>query len=90
MSPGLLLGLLASISWGVVDVTGAVASRRIGSLRLLAGSQLVSLVALAVIVLADRSRLGADPAAGILAGLPLGVGAAVAYLCYFTALGSGR
>lgn len=89
MSAGLFLGLFASIAWGVVDVTGAVASRRIGSLRLLAGSQLVSLVALAVIVLADRSRLGADPVSGILAGLPLGVGAAAAYLCYFTALRIG-
>lgn len=89
MSPGLALGLLASLAWGMVDVMGAVASRRIGSLRVLAGSQLVSLVVLAVIVLADRSRLGDDPAAGILAGLPLGIGAAAAYLCYFTALRIG-
>jgi drug/metabolite transporter (DMT)-like permease len=68
---------------------GAVGSRRIGSLRLLVGSQLASLVVLALIVLADRSRLGDDPAAGFLAGLPLGVAAALAYLCYFTALRIG-
>jgi uncharacterized membrane protein len=89
MSPGLALGLFASLAWGMVDVMGAVASRRIGSLRVLAGSQLVSLVVLGIIVLADRSRLGDDPAAGILAGLPLGIGAAAAYLCYFTALRIG-
>ena len=34
MSPGLALGLFASLAWGFVDVAGAVASRRIGSLRM--------------------------------------------------------
>ncbi len=89
MSAGLALGLIASLAWGLVDITGALASRRMGSLRVLAGSQVVSLIALIGIVLVERSRLGDDAVAGVLAGLPLGVGAALAYLCYFTALRIG-
>ncbi len=88
MSAGLALGLLASLAWGLVDVAGALAGRRLGSLRVLAGAQVVSLVGLAVIV-ALGSGLGADALPGVLAGLPLGVAAAAAYLCYFTALRIG-
>jgi drug/metabolite transporter (DMT)-like permease len=89
MSAGLALGLLASLAWGLVDIAGALASRRLGSLRVLAGSQIVSLIALLGIVIAARSSLGEDPVTGVLAGLPLGVAAALAYLCYFTALRIG-
>lgn len=88
MSAGLALGLLASLAWGMVDVTAALAGRRLGSLRVLAGTQVVSLAVLAVIVVASPG-LGDDARAGVLAGLPLGVGAAAAYLCYFTALRIG-
>jgi len=88
MSAGLALGLLASLAWGLVDVAGALAGRRLGSLRVLAGAQVVSLVGLAVIVVAG-SGVGPDAAAGVLAGLPLGIAAALAYLCYFTALRIG-
>ncbi len=89
MSAGLALGLFASLAWGLVDISGALASRRLGSLRVLAGSQIVSLIALLGIVVVARSSLGDDPIAGVLAGLPLGVAAALAYLCYFTALRIG-
>jgi transporter family protein len=89
MSAGLALGLLASLAWGIVDVTAALGSRRLGSLRVLAFSQAVSLVVLVALVALDPSRLGSDASAGILAGLPLGVAAAAAYLCYFTALRIG-
>ena len=88
MSAGLALGLLASLAWGVVDVTAALAGRRLGSLRVFAGAQVVSLATLALIVDASGG-LGPDPLAGVLAGLPWGVGAAAAYLCYFTALRLG-
>jgi drug/metabolite transporter (DMT)-like permease len=88
MSAGLALGLIASLAWGLVDITGALASRRLGSLRVLAGSQIVSLVALVVMVRrgprltrwCHRGRPGRAAA---------GVGAALAYLCYFTALRIG-
>lgn len=89
MPQGLAIGLLASLLWGVVDITAALASRRLGSLRVLVGTQLLSIGALVVIVLSDPARLGDSAAAGFLAGLPLGVAAAAAYLCYFTALRIG-
>lgn len=89
MSTGLLLGLFATFAWGCVDVTAALAARRLGSLRVLAGSQAVSVVALVLLIVADPSRLGDDAAAGIVAGLPLGIVAAAAYLAYFTALRIG-
>lgn len=89
MSDGLLLGLLASLGWGVVDVAGALAGHRVGSLRVTAGTGLVSLVVVALVVLAGPARLGADPLAGISAGLPLGLIAGTAYICYFAALKLG-
>jgi hypothetical protein len=72
MSTGLMLGLFASACWGCVDVAAALAGRRLGSLRVLAGSQGASLAALMLIVLADPSRMGPDVAAGLAAGMPLG------------------
>jgi drug/metabolite transporter (DMT)-like permease len=84
-----MLGLFASACRGCVDVAAALAGRRLGSLRVLAGSQVASLAALMLIVLADPSRMGPDAAAGLAAGVPLGVLAAVAYLAYFTALRIG-
>jgi len=89
MSIGLVLGLFASLAWGVVDVAAAVTTRRVGSLRVLVGSQVVSIVVLVGLVLARPDLLGTAPAAAILAGLPLGLLAAFAYLAYFTALRLG-
>jgi drug/metabolite transporter (DMT)-like permease len=86
---GLLLGLSASLTWGFVDVCAAIATRRIGSLRMLVGSQLASLVVLGLVVIADPSLLGPTPLEGIEAGLPLGILSSVAYLSYFTALRIG-
>ncbi len=65
MSAGLALGLIASLAWGLVDITGALASRRLGSLRVLAGSQIVSLIALVGIVIVERSRLGDGAIEGV-------------------------
>lgn len=88
MSPGLLLGLGAALCWGFTDVAGALASRRVGSLRALAGAQLVSLAILGLVVVivpsAGRWNLAVVPTA-----LALGVGAAIAYLSFFTALRIG-
>ncbi|MEW6226152.1 MAG: DMT family transporter [Chloroflexota bacterium] len=89
MSTGLLLGLFASLAWGGVDVVAAIAGRRVGSMRVLVGSQLASVAGLALIIVSDPARMGPDAVAGILAGLPLGVVAMVAYLAYFTALRIG-
>jgi drug/metabolite transporter (DMT)-like permease len=89
MSEGLLAGLFASVAWGVVDITALLAGRRVGSLRALAGTQVISVVALAMLIALDPLRLGPDPFAGILAGLPIGILAGGAYLSYFTALKLG-
>lgn len=89
MPTGLLLGLFASVVWGFTDLAAALASRRNGSLRVLAASQLASLALLAIATALDPSRLGASPIDGVIAGMPLGVVASVAYLSFFTALRMG-
>jgi drug/metabolite transporter (DMT)-like permease len=86
---GLGLGLFASFAWGLVDVSAAVATRFVGSLRVLVGTQLVSLVVLLGIALVFPSQLGSTPVDGMVAGFPLGILAALAYLAYFTALRLG-
>jgi drug/metabolite transporter (DMT)-like permease len=89
MPTGLGFGLFASIAWGVVDVSAAIATRFVGSLRVLVGTQLVSVVVLLGIALAFPSLLGPTAVDGMLAGFPLGILAAFAYLAYFTALRLG-
>jgi drug/metabolite transporter (DMT)-like permease len=89
MSSGLGLGLLASLLWGFVDVSAAIETQRIGSLRMLVGAQVMSVAVLVVVIAATPAMLGTDALAGIGAGLPLGVLAAAAYLTYFLALRIG-
>ncbi len=89
MPTGLGLGLFASFTWGLVDVSAAVATRFIGSLRALVGTQLVSVVVLLGIALAFPSQLGSTPVEGMATGFPLGILSALAYLAYFTALRLG-
>jgi len=89
MSPGLAFGLLAALAWGIVDVCAAISTRYQGSLRVLAGSQSVSVLALAVLAVAAPSLLGDAPLAGIAAGIPIGIVSALVYLSYFTTLRMG-
>jgi drug/metabolite transporter (DMT)-like permease len=89
MPTGLVLGLLASFGWGALDIAVALTTRTVGTLRVLVGSQLVSLATLVVIGLLQPGLLGSSPMEGLLAGIPLGLLAAVAYLAYFTALHLG-
>jgi drug/metabolite transporter (DMT)-like permease len=89
MTIGLALGLGAALAWGLVDVFGALAGRRLGSLRVLAGSQLTSLVLLVAVVLVWPGLMGATAPAGVLAGLAFGVVAGLAYVSAFTALRIG-
>jgi drug/metabolite transporter (DMT)-like permease len=89
MSSGLALGLLASLMWGFVDIAAAISTRRVGSARVLVGTQLVSITVLLAVVVAWPDLLGPSAAAGILAGLPLGLLVCVVYLAYFTALRIG-
>ncbi len=89
MPTGLILGLLASFGWGALDIAVALSTRTVGTLRVLVGSQLVSLATLVVIGLLQPALLGSSPIEGLIAGFPLGLLAAVAYLSYFTALHLG-
>lgn len=89
MPPGLGLGLFASVAWGIVDVSAAISTRLVGSLRVLVGSQLVSLVVLIAVAVAMPALLGPEPLGGMVVAFPLGLLAAVAYLAYFTALRIG-
>jgi drug/metabolite transporter (DMT)-like permease len=89
MPVGLALGLVASLAWGFTDLTGALASRRVGSLGVLAGSQLTSLVMLVLVLVSGVASFGPEALPGFATGLVLGVGGAVAYLCFYTALRIG-
>ena len=88
MSFGLLTGLGAALAWGTMDIASALASRRIGSLRVVAGSQVLSAVLLIAAILVTGTTLPADPGVNLLAGA-LGIIGAGAYLAYFTGLRIG-
>ena len=88
MPAGLLFGLGAAVAWGLVDVCAAVAGRRLGSLKVLAGAQIASVVVLAIAGLVTNVGLPRETAI-ILAAGAAGIGAACAYLSFFTALRIG-
>jgi drug/metabolite transporter (DMT)-like permease len=85
---GLLTGLGAALSWGTMDIASALASRRIGSLRVTAGVQLVSSALLVVAAIASRIAIPAEPGVLGVCGL-LGLIGAGAYFAYFTGLRIG-
>jgi drug/metabolite transporter (DMT)-like permease len=88
MPPGLLFGLGAALMWGLTDVCAAVAGQRLGSLRVLAASQLAGACVLAVVAVALGEGLPTDPRA-LLVGILVGLAGAGAYLSFFTALRIG-
>src|SRR5262245_61650078 len=88
LSLGVLTGLGAALSWGTMDVASALASRRLGSLKVTAGIQVVGVVLVAIIALARGVDLPADPVVLGAAGL-IGIVGAGAYLSYFTGLRIG-
>jgi drug/metabolite transporter (DMT)-like permease len=91
-SIGLFLGLGAALAWGLTDVAGALAGRRVGSLPVLAGSQLVGwsvLAALAAVALAAGAAVPPLDAAWVTVSAACGVVAMVAYLAFLTALRIG-
>ena len=85
---GLLLGLCAAVAWGLTDTVATVASRRVGSLRATAGTQLTSVAVLAILLLGTKAALPGDGGT-VVTALACGVVAAVAYLAFFTALRHG-
>ena len=88
MPIGLLTGLGAALSWGTLDLFSALASRRIGSLSVTTGIQLVGATLIWVVALATGVSLPSDPAV-LIGGSLVGLAGAGAYLSYFTGLRIG-
>jgi drug/metabolite transporter (DMT)-like permease len=88
MPIGLALGLAAALCWGSVDVTAALAGRRLGGLRVAAVLQLTSVVAIIVLSVARTSGLPAQPL-DLGASIVNGIVASGAYVSFFTALRIG-
>ena len=88
MSFGLLTGLGAALAWGTMDIGSALAGRRVGSLAVTAGGQVVSGVILFGLLIASGSSLPSDPRAIVLSAF-VGIVGAGAYLAYFTGLRVG-
>lgn len=88
MPIGLLTGLGAALSWGTLDVLSALTSRRIGSLRVTTGVQVVGAALIVLIGLAVGVTIPTDPAV-IVGGALVGLAGAGAYLAYFTGLRIG-
>ena len=85
---GLLTGLGAALSWGTMDIATALASRRIGSLRVTAGVQLVCTVFLVLAGIVTGATLPTDPTS-LASATVLGLIGAGAYLAYFNGLRVG-
>jgi drug/metabolite transporter (DMT)-like permease len=88
ISFGALAGLGAALSWGTMDIASALASRRLGSLKVTAGIQVVGAVLLVALALIRGTALPSDPVVLVASGL-LGIVGAAAYLTYFTGLRIG-
>ncbi len=85
---GLLAGLGAALAWGTMDIGSALAARRLGSLAVTAGGQVVSAILLVGLLLASGQSFPTDPRA-IVVSAAVGVVGAAAYLAYFTGLRIG-
>ena len=88
MPIGLLTGLGAALAWGTLDVFSALASRRVGSLLVTTGMQVVGGSLIWLVALATGVRLPSDPAV-LIGGSLVGLAGAGAYLSYFTGLRIG-
>jgi drug/metabolite transporter (DMT)-like permease len=88
MSFGLLTGLGAALAWGTMDIGSALAARRLGSLAVTAGGQVVSAIILFGLLVSTGTSLPSDPRAIVLSAI-VGIVGAGAYLAYFTGLRVG-
>jgi drug/metabolite transporter (DMT)-like permease len=88
MPLGLLTGLGAALSWGTLDLFSALASRRIGSLRVTTGMQIVGAILITLLAAISGVRVPSDPFV-LIGGALVGLAGAGAYLSYFTGLRIG-
>jgi drug/metabolite transporter (DMT)-like permease len=88
MPIGLLAGLGAAICWGTLALFSALASRRIGSLWVTTGMQLVGAALVWAAALLTGTGFSSDPFV-IVGSTLVGLVGAAAYLSYFTGLRIG-
>ena len=88
MPIGLALGLGAALAWGLTDVCATLGGKRLGSLRVLAASQLVGFGFIAILAFVRGEGLPSDPGATLASAL-VGLAGTGAYLSFFTALRIG-
>jgi drug/metabolite transporter (DMT)-like permease len=88
MPLGLVTGLVAALSWGTLDLFSALASRRIGSLQVTTGMQVVGAILIVLLAIATGTRVPSDPFV-LIGGALVGLAGAGAYLTYFTGLRIG-
>ena len=88
MPLGLLTGLGAALAWGTLDIFSALASRRVGSLVVTTGMQIVGAALSWVLAIGSGTEFPTDPAVIVGASL-VGLAGAGAYLSYFTGLRIG-
>jgi drug/metabolite transporter (DMT)-like permease len=88
MPIGLVLGLGAAVAWGMTDVSATLAGRRLGSLRVLAASQLVGLGLFLGLAVVRGEGVPRDQGV-LLAAVLVGLAGTGGYLSFFTALRIG-
>jgi len=84
----ILLGLAVAAAWGAADFLGGLASRRVPSGAVTAGSQLAGLVAAAALALAAGTRWPAGP--DVVRSMAAGAVGVTGLACLYRGLGSGR
>jgi uncharacterized membrane protein len=89
MAPGLVLGLLAALCWGLTDIAAALGGRRFGSLLTLGVAQLTSVFVLLGLGLAVERRVPFAPADVVPLAVVLGLIGTVAYTAFFAGLRIG-
>jgi drug/metabolite transporter (DMT)-like permease len=88
MPLGLLTGLGAALAWGTLDIFSALASRRVGSLIVTTGMQVVGAALIWALAVGTGVTFPTDPWV-IAGGALVGLAGAGAYLSYFTGLRIG-
>jgi drug/metabolite transporter (DMT)-like permease len=88
VNEGILLGLIAAISFGTSDTFATLTSRRIGAIRAATGTLVVSLAALVLVAVILQPALPSDPG-WIAPVFALGTLVGFAYLCLVNALRLG-
>lgn len=81
------LGLMSSVSWGVADFLGGVASRRAAALTVVALSQAVGLLLALAVVAATRT--GPPPAEDMLLGVAAGVTGVIGLVAFYRGMAIG-